>query len=506
MELRFTIAADRKSLDQAGLKYDMSDFDGYAARGRAAAGREAGPRRGGPRARSGPTACRRRCGRRCAWAPRAPCSSRPTTCPVDGLAVAKALAAELEAGGFDLILFGRHATDTASGTVGPMMAELLGSALRHGDLAARDRGRPRHRAARSRGRGGDRRVPAARRAHDRRRHRAAALRVAQGDHGGEEEAARVEARPQLGEVRVTRRGDGAAARASGRPHHRRRRRRGARAGAAAPDRSEGALMADMFAFAETRGGELRKVAFEAVTAARARGRRVGRRRGARAGRSARPGSRRRRRRWARYGADVVVVVEHAGLERYSPEAFAATAAERAQGGPVSRRVLLGLGAGPRSRAARRRASSASGSPSDVTAFELQGDAVLVQHPGVHGQGDRHARGSPARRRSSRSVPARSRRPSTRAAARVETVAPAVRSRVGARGRDRARRSRPAAKLDLGEAPVIVSGGRGLKAAENFKLVEDLAAAFGNAAVGATRAVTDDGWRPPPIRSARPDGR
>src|ERR671920_914553 len=51
------------------------------------------------------------------------------------------------------------------------------------------------------------------------------------------------------------------------------------------------------------------------------------------------------------------------------------------------------------------------------------------------------------------------------------------------------------KLDLAEAPVIVAGGRGLKAAENFKLVEDLADAFGNAAVGATRAVTDDGWRP-----------
>jgi electron transfer flavoprotein alpha subunit len=51
------------------------------------------------------------------------------------------------------------------------------------------------------------------------------------------------------------------------------------------------------------------------------------------------------------------------------------------------------------------------------------------------------------------------------------------------------------KLDIGDAPVIVSGGRGLKSADNFKLVEDLAAAFGNAAVGATRAVTDDGWRP-----------
>jgi electron transfer flavoprotein alpha subunit len=57
-------------------------------------------------------------------------------------------------------------------------------------------------------------------------------------------------------------------------------------------------------------------------------------------------------------------------------------------------------------------------------------------------------------------------------------------------------ARGAAKLDLADAPVIVSGGRGLKAAENFKLVEELAAAFGNAAVGATRAVTDDGWRDP----------
>src|SRR5207302_5106005 len=52
-----------------------------------------------------------------------------------------------------------------------------------------------------------------------------------------------------------------------------------------------------------------------------------------------------------------------------------------------------------------------------------------------------------------------------------------------------------AKLDLADAPIIVSGGRGLKAPEHFKLVEDLAEAFGNAAVGATRAVTDEGWRP-----------
>ena len=45
--------------------------------------------------------------------------------PFDGLAIARALAAELKDGGYDLILFGRMATDTASGTVGPMVAELL---------------------------------------------------------------------------------------------------------------------------------------------------------------------------------------------------------------------------------------------------------------------------------------------------------------------------------------------------------------------------------------------
>jgi electron transfer flavoprotein alpha subunit len=50
------------------------------------------------------------------------------------------------------------------------------------------------------------------------------------------------------------------------------------------------------------------------------------------------------------------------------------------------------------------------------------------------------------------------------------------------------------KLDVAEANIIVSGGRGLKAPENYKLVEDLAQVLG-AAVGASRAVVDAGWRP-----------
>ena len=124
MELRFAIAADRKSLDQSGLKYEMSDFDGYAL--------EVALRlveaQGGEvvLVAVGPDGVQETLRKGLAMGAARAVQLKADEVPFDGFAVARALAAELDGAEYDLVLFGRMATDTASGTVGPMVAELIG--------------------------------------------------------------------------------------------------------------------------------------------------------------------------------------------------------------------------------------------------------------------------------------------------------------------------------------------------------------------------------------------
>ena len=202
-----------------------------------------------------------------------------------------------------------------------------------------------------------------------------------------------------------------------------------------------------------------------------------------------------------YGADVVTVVEHAGLERYSPEVVRRDGRRADQGGRLSRRILrrsaqgrdlaprvaAKLGVGARIRRHRVRAHRRCGhrshpaytgkviatcvSPGTPALVSIRPGAVTAAEP-------------PRPRRSKRR---RRRDPG-----------------IGAGGSDRADPARPAATRSRRSAHDRERW-TGTSRAENFKLVEDLAAAFGNAAVGATRAVTDDGWRPHSEQIGQTDG-
>ncbi len=124
MEMRFSIAADGKSLDQSGLKFEMGDFDGYALEVALQLVEKQGPGEVIV-VTLGPDSAQEMLRKALAMGAARAVQLKTDAVPVDGLAIARALATELKAGGYDLILFGRMATDTASGTVGPMTAELL---------------------------------------------------------------------------------------------------------------------------------------------------------------------------------------------------------------------------------------------------------------------------------------------------------------------------------------------------------------------------------------------
>ena len=249
-------------------------------------------------------------------------------------------------------------------------------------------------------------------------------------------------------------------------------------------------MANILVFAETRNGEIRKVALEAVTAARklADATGGGEVHAVLAGPA---GIGEKAPLLGTYGADVVLVSESADFARFARESLAATIAERARSGGY-RAVVLGFSAQGRDLGPRVAARLDAPIATDVIDLSAAGDTITVKHPAYANKVIMTLviSGSPVvisvRPSAFTAVPAPK-------AARLDTLVPVaaqgatvtvVDVKEGAKGRP-----------DLGEAAIIVSGGRGLKAPENFKLVEALADAFGNAAVGATRAVTDDGWRP-----------
>jgi electron transfer flavoprotein alpha subunit len=186
-----------------------------------------------------------------------------------------------------------------------------------------------------------------------------------------------------------------------------------------------------------------------------------------------------------FGADVVKTATHEAFALGAPDAAAAAiAAQEGYGAVVFAATAQGKDLAPRV-AARLGAAFAG----DVTALAIKDGAVTVTRPVYAGRALQHATlaGTAVVSVRPNTFAAREQgKAGTREAATLPALAPkAVVTAI---------KKPEAAKLDVSEAPVVVSGGRGLKEPAHFALLEELASAFGNAAVGASRAVVDAGWR------------
>ncbi len=214
-------------------------------------------------------------------------------------------------------------------------------------------------------------------------------------------------------------------------------------------------MTRVLAVLEQRDGKLRKVSFEVVTAARRL-------------------------------TDAVDAIVSDTSDR---EGCATAIAERAKAGGY-RAVVFAATATGKDLAPRVAAKLGVGVAADLTDVTADGSGFLVTRPVYAGKALLKVKvtSQPA----VLSLRPNVFTPDERAASVTPETLPVTSS-----GRVRVReiKAAPAGTLDVAEAQVIISGGRGLKEPANFKVLEELAHAFGGqAAVGASRAVVDAGWR------------
>jgi len=138
-EARIKIAPDGKSLDEAGVKFILNPYDEFAVE-------EALQRKEKAGAGEvvvitlGPATAQETIRTALAMGADRGVLLQVDRTPLDGLEVARALAAELKDGAYDLILCGKMAVDDYNHQVGPMVAELLGlpcvTAVAHLELEA----------------------------------------------------------------------------------------------------------------------------------------------------------------------------------------------------------------------------------------------------------------------------------------------------------------------------------------------------------------------------------
>ncbi|RLB13003.1 MAG: electron transfer flavoprotein subunit alpha/FixB family protein [Deltaproteobacteria bacterium] len=247
----------------------------------------------------------------------------------------------------------------------------------------------------------------------------------------------------------------------------------------------------VWAIAEQREGEFRKITYEIVSEGRRLADKLGQQLTAVVLGS---GIKDKAAELAQYGADKVIVADHSALEPYTADAYVSVLGQLAQA-ETPEIIVMGASTQGKDLAPRLAARLDVAMAQDCTQFDIEDGKLVAVRPIFTGK-------AYAKVTFENSVPnIVTARPNVMpinepdSGKTAETVdaqfsldEAELKSKVAEVIKDESGR------IDLTEADKIVSGGRGMKNAENFKVLEELADVIG-AAVGASRAAVDAGWRP-----------
>jgi electron transfer flavoprotein alpha subunit len=251
-------------------------------------------------------------------------------------------------------------------------------------------------------------------------------------------------------------------------------------------------MAGIWIFAEQREGELKKVSFELLTVGRTLADKTGEGLVALLLGS---GVETIAPELAKYGADSVFVVDSPNLKVFLTESYTSVVCDAVKAHDPSILLFSATTMG-RDLSPRVAARLGTGMATDCTALDItDGGLLRIKRPVFAGK-------------LFASVVIENARPQI-ASVRPNIVQPQENPKAGevvtldvsfdpsrARTKLVEMKKETGARVDLTEAKIIVSGGRGMKEPENFSVLEELATTLGpETTVGASRSAVDAGWRP-----------
>ena len=251
-------------------------------------------------------------------------------------------------------------------------------------------------------------------------------------------------------------------------------------------------MAGIWIFAEQRGGELKKVSFELLTVGRNLADRAGEELGALLLGS---GVEMLAPELAKYGADRVFLADSEDLKDFLTEPYTSVICDAVKAHDPSILLFSATTMG-RDLSPRVAARLGTGLATDCTGLDINDAGLLsIKRPMFAGKIFANVVFNDAKPQIA------SVRPNIMPAQESPKAGEVVKLEVQidpSRVRTRLAEIKKAtgARVDLTEAKIIVSGGRGMKGPENFSILEKLVATLGSeATVGASRSAVDAGWRP-----------